>query len=166
MGAIRVDRRDVVVAAATWSSVPDVLPIHWNAAGEVNGYGSKAVGLLTLPITALGLELLLLTIPRIDPGRDNYEQFHAAYAAVRLALVIFMAVVYGLMQLAFHDYRVSMAQAINLLMGVLFVVLGSLMGKVRPNWFVGIRTPWTLSSKLSWDKTHRLGGWLFIAAEY
>lgn len=153
-----------VAAAATWSSVPPWVPVHWNAAGEIDQYGPKVIGLLAVPAAALIAELVLLLIPWIDPGRENYEQFYGAYAVLRFAIVLFLAVVYTLMQLIFHGKHVNMAQTVNLLIGALFIVLGNLLGKVRPNWFVGIRTPWTLSSKLSWDKTHRLGGWLFIAA--
>src|SRR5690348_8376002 len=154
----------LAVAAATWSSVPDFVPVHWNFAGEVDQYGPRAVGLLAIPLAALVAELVLLLIPWIDPGRDNYEQFYGAYAVLRFAIVLFLSVVYLLMQFVFHHRHVNMAQTMNLLIGALFIVLGNLLGKVRPNWFVGIRTPWTLSSKLAWDKTHRLGGWLFIAA--
>ena len=152
------------VAAVTWTSVPDWVPVHWNGRGQIDQYGPKAVGLLALPLMALAAELILLLIPWIDPGRENYEQFYGAYAVLRFAIVVFVAVVYGLMQLIFHGREVNMPQTVNVLLGALFIVLGNLLGKVRPNWFVGIRTPWTLSSKLSWDKTHRLGGWLFIAA--
>jgi immunity protein, SdpI family len=58
--------------------------------------------------------------------------------------------------------KVDVTATIAIATGLFFVVLGNFMGKIRPNWFVGVRTPWTLSSKLSWTKTHRLAGWLFI----
>ena len=101
-------------------------------------------------------------VPLIDPGRLNYQNFRKAYNAIRIVLVLFMALIYGLMIYSAFGNKGNTTTVILLAMGALFIVLGNFMGKIRPNWFVGVRTPWTLSSKLSWDKTHRLAGWLFV----
>lgn len=151
-----------VLAALIWPSAPDRIPIHWNAAGEVDGYGGKAEGLLLLPATALGLYLLLLFLPRADPGRANYLQFAGVYALIRIAVLVLLAAIYGFVLLWIRGVEVDMARLPFILIGGLFLVLGNAMGKIRPNWFVGVRTPWTLSSKRSWVKTHRLAGWLFV----
>jgi immunity protein, SdpI family len=108
--------------------------------------------------------LVLLLIPLIDPGRANYDQFAHAYAALRLALILFMAVTYAAMQAVARGYPIGMAELPNLAVGAILLVVGNLLAKVRPNWFIGIRTPWTLSSKTAWDRTHRLGAWLFVIA--
>ena len=150
------------VAAWAWPQVPDRLPVHWNLQGEVDRYGGKFEGLLLLPFVTLGLYLLLLFVPLIDPGRLNYQNFRKAYNAIRIALVLFMALIYGLLIYSAFGNQGNTTTVILLAMGALFIVLGNFMGKIRPNWFVGVRTPWTLSSKLSWDKTHRLAGWLFV----
>jgi uncharacterized membrane protein len=152
-----------IVAAACWSHVPERMPIHWNLQGEVDGYGGKFVGLLLMPLVAAGLYLLLLFLPRIDPGYANYQAFAGVYNAIRLTLLLFLSVIYGVTVLAGLGYAINMTTVVGLSVAVLFVVLGSMMGRIRPNWFVGVRTPWTLSSKLSWSKTHRLAGWLFVA---
>lgn len=152
-----------LLAAVTWPWAPDRLPAHWNAAGQIDRYGGKVEGLLALPLTALGIYLLLLLVPRVDPGRANYERFAGAYATIRLAVVILLALVYGAIHLWLRGHALDMSTAIPLLVGGLFLIIGNVMGKIRPNWFVGIRTPWTLSSKVAWVKTHRLGGWLFVA---
>ncbi len=125
------------LAAASWSSAPERIPVHWGLDGRVDRYGGKLEGLLLLPLLSLVLYLVMLWLPRLDPGRANYEAFSSAYATVRLAVLA-------------------------VLTGAMLVVLGSVLGKLRPNWFVGIRTPWTLSSKQAWTRTHRAGGWLFI----
>ena len=151
-----------VTAATVWQSVPDPMPVHWNLHGEVDGYGSRFVGLLLMPSIALGLYVLLLVIPRFDPGRANYPSFAPAYNAIRICLVLFMAAFYGGTVIAALGYQIDVAAFVSVAVGVLFIVLGNFMGKIRPNWFVGVRTPWTLSSKQSWTKTHRLAGWLFI----
>jgi uncharacterized membrane protein len=101
-------------------------------------------------------------VPLIDPGRLNYQNFRKAYNAIRIVLVLFMALIYGLAIASAFGYQFNTTSVVFGAMGVMFIVLGNFMGKIRPNWFVGVRTPWTLSSKLSWDKTHRLAGWLFV----
>jgi uncharacterized membrane protein len=151
-----------ILAAITWASAPDRIPVHWNIYGQADRYGDKAEGLLVLPAMSVGLYLLLAFLPRLDPGRANYERFAGAYSTIRLAVMVLLAVIYGITHLTIRGYQVDMSMVVPMAVGALFIVIGNLMGKIRPNWFVGIRTPWTLSSKTSWVRTHRLGGWLFI----
>ena len=153
----------LVLLATTWPVAPDRIPTHWNAAGEVDGWGTRFTGLLLPPLFALGLYLVFLFAPRVDPGRANYASFPDTYLVIRTAVLAVMALFYGIACLSARGVAVSVQVVAPLAIGLLFVVLGSLMGKIRPNWFVGIRTPWTLSSKVAWVRTHRLGGWLFIA---
>jgi uncharacterized membrane protein len=151
-----------LVAALCWSHASDRIPVHWNLRGEVDRYGGKFEGLLLLPLVSLALYLLLLVLPLFDPGKANYRTFAGAYNLIRLMIMLFLTAIYAVSVLVSLGYHVDMNTVIGLAIGVLFIVLGNVMGKIRPNWFVGVRTPWTLSSKLSWTKTHRLGGWLFI----
>lgn len=153
-----------VVAAMSWSTAPDRIPVHWNAAGDIDRYGGRFEGILLMPLIALGLYLLLAFIPRIDPGRANYAQFQGAYAVIRVVLMLLLAVVYGIMHVSMRGVNVDMGLLLPLLMGGMLIALGGVLGKIRPNWFVGIRTPWTLSSKTSWARTHRVGGWAFMIA--
>jgi uncharacterized membrane protein len=149
------------VAAVAWPHVPERMPIHWNMQGEVDGYGGKFAGLLLLPLLAVGLYLLLLFIPRLDPAYQNYVQFAGAYLAMRFAMLLFLAVIFGGIVLAAMGYRVPIVSVVAWSIAGLFALLGSVMQRIRPNWLVGVRTPWTLCSELSWTKTHRLAGWLF-----
>lgn len=149
-------------AAISWPSAPDRIPVHWGFSGEPDRYGGKFEGLLLLPLLALGLYLLLLYLPRIDPGRANYERFKGAYSVIRVATLAVLASIHGFILLWIRGVQLDFSVVVPVLVGVLLIVIGSVLGKVRPNWFVGIRTPWTLASKLSWTKTHRLGGWLFV----
>ncbi len=149
-------------AAISWPSAPDRIPVHWGFSGEPDRYGDKFEGLLLLPLLALGIYLLLLYLPRIDPGRANYERFKGAYSVLRLATLAVLASIHGFILLWIRGVQLDLSVVVPVLVGGLLVVIGSVMGKIRPNWFVGIRTPWTLASKLSWTKTHRLGGWLFV----
>lgn len=151
-----------VLAAASWPGAPDRIPVHWNLHQQVDRYGGRFEGLLGIPLLALGLYALMLIVPRIDPGRANYAAFLGAFTTLRLALVVFLAAIYSVMHLWMRGIEVRMNTVMPLLMGALFIVVGNLLGKLRPNWFVGIRTPWTLSSKDAWVRAHRAGGWVFI----
>lgn len=153
-----------LVAALVWQYVPDKMPVHWNFKGEVDRYGSKIEGLIAVPAVTIGLYLLLLLLPRLDPGYPNYERFSTPYLVIRYSMLIVMATIYGAAVLVALGYEFSMSALVPAVVGLMLIVLGNLMGKIRPNWFVGVRTPWTLSSKRSWDKTHRQAGWLFIVS--
>jgi uncharacterized membrane protein len=150
------------VAAWSWPQVPDRIPTHWNLSGEVDGYGGKFAGLLLLPLITSGTYLLLLLLPLVDPGRGNYQNFAGPFQIMRMAIVLFLAFTYGVMVLAAFGHQIDMTTVICFAAAALLMVCGNLMGKLRPNWFVGVRTPWTLSSKMSWNKTHRLAGWLLM----
>lgn len=149
-------------SALLWPSAPETLPVHFDLSGNVDRMGGKLEGLFAIPITALALYLVLRFLPRLDPARENYASFAGAYSVMRLAILVMLALVDLAILLPVAGVPVNQAAAIRLLVGGLFVVLGTVMGKIRPNWFVGIRTPWTLGSKESWVRTHRLGGWVFI----
>lgn len=149
------------VAAAAWSHVPERMPIHWNMHGEVDGYGGRFAGLLLVPLLAVGLYFLLLFIPRLDPAYQNYAQFAGTYLALRFAMLVFLAAIFGGNVLAALGYRIQILTVVAWSMAGLFGLLGAVMKRLKPNWMVGVRTPWTLSSELSWNKTHRLAGWLF-----
>jgi uncharacterized membrane protein len=152
-----------IAADVVWPYAPQRMPTHWNLQGEVDGYGGKFVGLLLLPLVSLGLYALFLLLPLLDPGRANYRSFAAAYNVIRIAIMALLASLYAVTVAAALGAGVDVGMVVSLGIGVLFLVLGNVMGKIRPNWFVGVRTPWTLSSRLSWNKTHRLAGWIFIA---
>ena len=104
----------------------------------------------------------MMLLPLFDPGRANYRNFAKTYNVLRVVLVAFMAMLYAATVAAAFGRHVDITSVAFLGTAVLFFIIGNVMGKIRPNWFVGVRTPWTLSSKLSWDKTHRLAGWLFL----
>ncbi len=150
-------------AAIAWPHAPGRIPVHWNLSGQVDRYGGRFEGLLALPLLALGLYVLMLVIPRIDPGRANYARFRGAYNAIRIAVLAVLAVLYLAIHLWVRTGHVNIGAIAPLTIGAMCVLVGGVLGKIRPNWFVGIRTPWTLSSKVSWVRTHRAGGWAFIA---
>jgi len=155
-----------IAAAVAWSSAPERIPVHWNIEGQVDRYGGRFEGLLLVPVMALAVYLLLMFLPRIDPGRANYPHFRTAYGVIRLAIMMVFGVVAAMMHLTMRGVAVDVGRVMTLVLGAMFVALGGVLGKVRPNWFVGIRTPWTLSSKTAWVRTHRVGGWAFMLAGF
>jgi len=152
-----------ILAAIKWPSTPERIPIHFDVAGRPDGYGGRFVGLLLFPLVVLAIYLLLRFVPRIDPGRANYARFWTTYTIIRTVVIASFAGIYVVMLRSIDVGRLDPG-LLELIMGALFISLGAFSGKIRPNWFIGIRTPWTLSSKVSWTRTHRLGGWLMIVA--
>ena len=150
-----------IVSAAFYPKLPPQIASHWNAAGKVNGYMSRFWGVMLVPLLSAGLLLLLLYLPRIDPARKNAEGFREYYYDFIIAFLIFMLII----QLYVLLYNVGIKADINtfiyISIGFLFYLVGVLIGKAKRNWFIGIRTPWTLSSEAVWDKTHKLGAALF-----
>ena len=151
-------------ALSFWASQkigPDTrVPIHWNGKGEVDGY-TGPVGLWYTVFVIIGLVVILAVLPWIEPRRSNLLRSSRAYQAVWLATVALMSMVHGGIVFTTLGYQVSMNRLMYLGVGLLFAVIGACMGKIQSNYMFGMRTPWTLSSELSWRKTHRLSSWLF-----
>lgn len=153
-----------LLTALTWSSAPDRIPVHWGLSGQPDRYGGRFEGLLLLPLVALGLYAMLLLIPRIDPRRAHYEKFSGAYAMLRTALVGFLLALEVFTHFWMRGHQVQTNVFMPVAAGVMMLVIGNYLPKLKSNWFVGVRTPWTLSSEESWRRTHRLAGWLFVAS--
>ena len=150
----------LVLTAITLPQASDKVPIHWGFDGKPNQNAPALLALMLIPLTSIGALLLALLLPKIDPGRANYRNFEASYWKVILAFLIYLGGFHGLVCYAAAGHEVNMTSALAVMVGILLIVIGNFMGKLRPNWMIGIRTPWTLSSKRSWDKTHRLGRWV------
>jgi uncharacterized membrane protein len=125
---------------------------------------SKFWGLFLIPIIMTGFVALLAFLPRIDPHKKNYEKFRDYYDGFILLFALFLLAIQIQIILWSIGYQISPNLTFPLLIGVLFIYIGFLLGHAEQNWFVGIRTPWTLSSKTVWKKTHEIGGKLFILA--
>jgi uncharacterized membrane protein len=151
-----------VLAGITWPAAPERIPVHWGFSGEPDRYGGKFEGLLVIPLIALGLYLMLVLLPRIDPRGERYNRFAGVYVLIRTVIIACLAVIEVMAVLWARGIAVNTGIIVPVAVGLLLMVIGNFMGKIRPNWFVGIRTPWTLSSEESWNKTHRLGGKMFV----
>jgi immunity protein, SdpI family len=151
-------------SALVWTRLPDRVPVHWDAHGTVNGYGSRFAGALMLPAAMLGLWLLLRVLPRIDPRRANYAKFADTYDLIVNSLVALFLVMHLALLASALGWPVSMERVAPVLVGLQFLILGNALPRARPNWWFGIRTPWTLSNDRVWARTHRVAGYLLAGA--
>lgn len=143
-----------------YPQMPEQMASHWNIR-EVDGYLPKFWVLFLTPFISVGMFLLFLAIPKIDPLRQNIERFKKYYYGLMVTFLIFLLYLDSLVIYWNMDGKFSMFQALAPAMGILFYYIGVLTENAKRNWFVGIRTPWTLSNESVWNKTHRLGGKLF-----
>ena len=152
-----------VYLAYAWAELPAQVPSHFGANGQVNGYTSRQnLWLFTLALP-LGTALLLTWLPHFDPKRQ-LDAGNVNFQKLRLAVVgLLSGIACYLVYLGLHPGAAS-ATGIAVLVGVFFVFLGNYLTTVQPNYFVGIRTPWTLESPRVWARTHRTGGILFCLA--
>jgi len=154
----------IVFAFYFYANAPRQVPTHWNIHGQVDDYSSKAFAAIFFPALILGMYFLFWLLPKIDPKRERYAKFARVYGLFRTAIVLFFVLMFFASSLAALGYNINISRIVPAGVGLLLILLGNYMGKIKSNWFVGIRTPWTLSSETVWQKTHRLGGWLFVFA--
>ncbi len=139
------------------------IPTHWNAAGEIDGYSGKAFGALFVPILTIAMYLLMLFLPKADPLKENYQYFEKQYYVIRLMLVLFMAGVFFFTFLTVVGKKLNIMYFMVSFLSLLFIFMGAVMPKIKRNYFVGIKTPWTLQSDEVWIKTHKFAGKTMVA---
>jgi uncharacterized membrane protein len=160
----------LVAAAAlfslsVYSRLPEPIVSHWGVDDLPDGSMPRAWGAFLMPVVTTALVALLLALPAIDPFKANLAEFRGPLNLLILLLVLFMTYLHALTlawNLGFTGFRMS--AALLPAMGLLFIFIGALLRRVRRNFFIGIRTPWTLSSDRVWERTHSLGSKLFIAS--
>ena len=146
-----------------WNQLPDQMASHWNINDQVDGYMSKPMGVFMMPLVTLGMFLLFLLLPNIDPLKANIAQFRGIFNLLIVLITAFMLYIHGLTiawSLGYQDFKMSAAMLPFL--GILFIFIGYMLKHAKRNFFIGIRTPWTLSSDVVWEKTHQLGSVLFM----
>jgi uncharacterized membrane protein len=152
------------MAAYFYSQLPELIPSHWNAAGQVDGYMPKLWGLFLFPLISGGLFLLFLAIPRMDPLKANLAQFRNYFDGFILIILGFMLYIQALALSWAMGYTFNFIMAMVPAFSLIFYYAGVLIQHAKQNWFIGIRTPWTMSNEKVWEKTHKLGAKLFKAA--
>lgn len=157
-----------LVAAAIFGLVnlerlPAEIATHWNLRGEPDGWSSRLTAVLLMPALGLLMAGLFVALPKIDPKRANFPLHEKAWWLLSNTSLVFLGVLNIFLVGTNLGWPIQFSQVLGVGIGVLFLVLGNYITRVRQNWFMGIRTPWTLSSERSWRETHRIGGRLFMA---
>lgn len=147
----------MTAAVIVYPQMPDQVPIHWNVNGQVDDYGSRAFGTFSLPILNIIMYVLFYILPKFDPKRANYSKFMSSYLIIRYAFHLFFALLFALTVCASLGYAVDIGKWVAAGVSLLFIVMGNTMGRVRHNYFVGFRLPWTLANEEVWRKTHQVG---------
>lgn len=152
--------------AVLYPHLPDVIPTHWGFEGEPNQWSPKIWGAWIIPVMALAFLVLFPLLPKLDPKRENYENFKKPWGVIQTSLVAFLAYMYGITMYVtfFPAYNTWVGRMVTFGMGILFVILGNVMGKVRQNYFVGLKTSWALADPEVWQKSQRFAGWAFVLA--
>jgi uncharacterized membrane protein len=154
----------VLISVVLYPRLPETLPSHWNFHGEADGFVHKPFGPFLGPALMAGVLLLFVALPAISPRGFRFETFRPVWAVLEASILGLLFLIHALALMQGMGKPVDVNRGVAVGFGLLLVVLGNFMGKVTRNFFVGIRTPWTLASEEVWLRTHRFGGRLFVLA--
>ncbi len=156
----------LIVSIWAYPQLPPTIATHWNVRGTADGFSGRATAVLIMPLVIIGLTGLFNVLPKLDPRGANYAKFIDTYWLIANAVMLFILIGHGMIIATGLGYPVKVDRFMPIGIGLLFIVLGNYLTRVEPNWFIGIRTPWTLSSDTVWRKTHRTGGWLMVVGGF
>jgi uncharacterized membrane protein len=148
--------------AFKWNAFPDRIATHFDSSGQPNGYMGKFWGLLSVPLISIAVTGLFYVLPYIDPRRKNYALFADKIKIIRLVVATILTAVF--FQIAYYSlgYHFNASTLGEIILAFVFIVIGNFLGTIRSNWFIGVRTPWTLSNEEVWKRTHRMTGKLWV----
>ncbi len=144
----------------TYPFLPEQIPIHWDVNWEVDDWTNKNY-IFLIALMPIAILLLLDILPKIDPRRENYQKHGKAYYMLQIALVILMVMISWttVATVLWKDFNIK--KLLPAIMGIIFIIMGNYMPKLKSNYFVGIKNPWVLADDLVWRKTHKAGGYVF-----
>jgi uncharacterized membrane protein len=151
----------LLLGLAAYPYMPDQVANHWNAYGQADGFTTKMSAIIFMPIMILAIGALMIFLPRLDPLKANLAGFQGSYYRVVVLMAGFLFYLQGITLVWNLGWDFNLVMALTPAFAVLFYFIGILVEKAHRNWFIGIRTPWTMSSDMVWEKTHHLGGKLF-----
>lgn len=146
-----------------YPQLPERVPSHWNIRGEVDGYSNRVFGAFGLPLLNLGIYILMLVAPAIDPKKESYSR---AYDVIRWSIIAIMSLLHIVVLMAGLGYVIDAGKVVQPAVSVMFILIGNQMGRFKHNYFVGIKTPWTLANKEVWRKTHRVSGPIWVVGGF
>ena len=150
----------ILAGVILWNQLPEQMPTHWNAAGEVDGWSSKPFAVFGLPLIMVAVQWLCVLATTTDPKRKNHSEkiYHLVFWLVPVLSIILHTVTY----LTVLGVGVRMEMVMPVFMGLLFVIIGNYLPKCKQSYTIGIKIPWTLDNEENWNKTHRLAGWVWV----
>jgi uncharacterized membrane protein len=159
----------VGVSALLYPSLPQQIPTHWNIRGEIDGYGNKDWALFLLPGMMIPLILLFYFLPALSPKHFEVDSFRSTYLYIMVLITAMFAYFHGLTLYAVwknsqHTGAFDLTRPMIAGMFLFFALLGNVMGKIRKNFYIGVRVPWTLASDRVWNDTHRLAAWVMVTS--
>ena len=150
----------MILGAVYYGRLPEEVPIHWNAAGEVDGYAPKTMAVFGLPVFLFALELVMFFVVLNDPKKQNQSKVIrdlGFWCVPCVGLIVYPMTIFSALGYEFPVTTIAVA-----LCGLLFVVIGNYMPKTKQNYTIGIKLPWTLDDPENWHKTHRLAGFIWV----
>jgi uncharacterized membrane protein len=152
----------VVLSIWAYPQLPSRVVSHWDFYGQANGWCSREFHAIFFPALLLAMYALFSLMPKFDPRGERYQEFSGVYLIMRNLILLVLAIVFAAATFSNLGYAINIGVTVAGTIGLMMIILGNYFGKLKRNFFVGIRTPWTLSSENVWNKTHRLGGRLFM----
>ena len=150
----------ILAGVVLWNQLPEQMPTHWNAAGEVDGWSSKPFAVFGLPLILVAAQWLCVLATTTDPKRQNHSEkiYHLVFWIIPVLSIVLHAVTY----LTVLGVGVRIEMVMPIFMGLLFVIIGNYLPKCKQSYTIGIKIPWTLNNEENWNKTHRLAGWVWV----
>lgn len=152
----------VLGSAVVYPNLPDQVPMHWNIHGEVDGYGSKLSATILMPLVMAGMIALFAIFPWMSPRRFEIEPFRETYLYLMVLITAMMAYLHAVALATALEAPFPMPRMLVGGLLIFFALMGNVLGRVQRNFYVGVRTPWTLASERVWADTHRLAAWMFF----
>ena len=150
----------ILAGLALWNQLPQQMPTHWNAAGEIDGWSSKPFAIFGLPLILLAAQWLCVLATLADPKQRNHTDkiLHLVFWIMPILSVVMHTITY----MAALGVEVRMERIMPVFMGILFTIIGNYLPKCKQNYTIGIKIPWTLDNEENWNKTHRFAGFLWV----
>ena len=154
----------LLFSAVLYSRMPDRIPTHWNWKGEIDGWGDKHWAAWMMPGMMVGLLFLFQALPWLSPQQFEIDSFRKVYDFIIVLMMLLFASLHVLFLLPSVGIPLPVDTAVMVILSAFFMLLGNVLGKVQRNFFVGVRTPWTIASERVWIDTHRVAAWLFFVS--
>lgn len=152
----------LLISGLLYSRMPERIPTHWNWRGEIDGWGDKQWAAWMMPAIMLGVLLLFQLLPWLSPRQFAIDSFRQTYDVIIVMLMLMFGSLHVVFLLPAVGVQVPVDTVVMVILAAFFMLLGTVLGKVQRNFFVGVRTPWTIASERVWNDTHRLAAKLFF----